>query len=442
MCNDMRRLFGLLTIILLSLPSTAQISVSPYSIFGNGDQASDRFVYQDLMGGIQSGLRDPLQMNIGQPASYSALEYATIEIGGFYQNTYLSDASQSLTSRTGGFSYVAFGFRLTDDWGMSFGLTPETNIGYDIRSRADLGFSGAEIQYQGVGGYNRGYFGMSYEFFDRLSIGVNGNYIFGAADRSTIALMDDRNFYSTAQVENIRGSGFTYNAGIQYSHTFGPDSLSEFVIGATYKPNAVIDGTLNDLFYTFTVQNNTGIRTPKDTVYNIDDESVDVIFNSNYGAGFSYGKRHSRLLQYAWSISGDYQMYGRSELNTSSELRGEYQDGYRIALGGQFIPYYALDMNQGSYLSQVDYRAGLYYESTGLMLNEQVITDRGLSLGFGLPLGRRTATTSDVKIASLNIGMILGQRGNRTDGNLQEVYTRFVVGLTLNDKWFTQFKYR
>ena len=441
MRSDLRRVIGLLLFTLVTGSLSAQNAISPYSIFGIGERESGRFAHQIGMGGLSAGVRDPLQLNVLQPASYSNLKYTTIEIGGFYQESLLSDASQTASTSTGGFNYLAFGFPLMDGWGMAFGVSPYSKVGYDILTRSSYPFSDATVQYQGDGGFDRFYIGQAIEVLPGLSLGINGSYYFGSMARTTTAFFDSDGFYNTTQEESVGATGFSFDAGLQYNMYFGADSARELIIGASYANPTTMSGELNDLFYTFT-EGQGGNRNYRDTVYNIEGREVDVIFNSNYNLGFTYGGRHPQLVQYAWSFGADYQILNRNELNSSSEVRGTYNNGFRATIGGQMIPYFAFDMDRGSYLTQMDYRFGAYYEDIGLVVNGESLTDAGLTLGFGFPLGRRTQTTGDVKLAMLNVGMIFGRRGSNNSGNIEENYARFVVGLTLNDKWFTQFKYR
>ena len=82
------------------------------------------------------------------------------------------------------------------------------------------------------------------------------------------------------------------------------------------------------------------------------------------------------------------------------------------------------------YWERVTYRAGLYYEHTGIVLKDKSINDFGITFGASLPIqGLSNAT----------IGAAWGQRG---DGSvLKENYLTLKVALTLNDKWFQRTKY-
>ncbi|GGH65839.1 membrane protein [Phaeocystidibacter marisrubri] len=438
MRSDFRRLFGLSVLILFAASATGQ-TVSPYSIFGNGERESGKLANQLGMGGISTGLRDPLQINISQPASYSSLLYTTIEIGGFYQETFLNDGAQQVQTNSGGFNYLSLGFPLGEKLGMSIGLLPYSKVGYDIEARTSTPFSDANVQYSGEGGFDRAYFGLGWELYKGLSVGANGSYYFGSSERLTTVLFDNTNFYHITREENILASGFSWDAGVQYQMNFSGDR--DLILGATFTPKTTMSGEVNDLQYTFT-QNASGTRFYNDTVYSTQAKNVNVVFNSNYSFGFTFGGRHEQLVQHAWSFGAGYKLMNRDELTASTEIRGEYQQGFRANIGGQMIPYYTFDMNRGNYFSQIDYRLGAFYENTGLVVGGEAINDFGGTIGLGLPIGRRTQAPGDVKLATLNIGMIVGRRGTEASGNISETYTRFVVGLTLNDKWFTQFKYR
>lgn len=419
--------------------SVAGQTVSPYSIFGNGDRETGRLVGQQGMGGLSAGLRDPMQLNVSQPASYSSLLYTTISIGGFYQEIQLKDASKTLKTSAGGFNYLTFGFPLAEGLGLSAGLQPYSKVGYNINSRISTSFSDAKVLYSGTGGFDKAYLGLGWEVVKGLSVGVNGNFLFGSTDRLTTVVFDDISFYNVLRNENIAGNGFTWDAGVQYKTNVG--RKNDLTVGATYMPSSQFVGSLNDYQASFT-QNANGDRIFRDTVYAAQDENVNINFNSSLSLGFTFGGRSERLVQHAWSVGADFQMLNRSELSSSSLLRGEFQNGFRVNVGGQIIPAYAFERDRGGYLSQVDYRLGAYYENSGLVLGGEAINDMGASLGFGFPIGRRSLAPGDVKFAMLNIGMIVGRRGTMVSNNIEETYAKFLVGLTINDKWFTQFKYR
>ena len=135
-----------------------------------------------------------------------------------------------------------------------------------------------------------------------------------------------------------------------------------------------------------------------------------------------------------FGIQYDYEkMSDLSDLDTRSIV--SYSDKHRIALGGYWIPDYK---SYNSYMRTVTYRAGLYYEKTGIAVagNDgfEDINDYGITFGMGLPIGRD-------KFSSLNIAADLGQKGSTNGGLIRETYAKLKISFNLNDLWFLKRKY-
>jgi hypothetical protein len=81
----------------------------------------------------------------------------------------------------------------------------------------------------------------------------------------------------------------------------------------------------------------------------------------------------------------------------------------------------------------VVYRAGLYYEKTGLNINSESINEFGISFGLGLPVG-------DL-FSNANLGFEIGKRGTTKNNLIQENFVNFQLSLSLNDRWFQKRKY-
>jgi hypothetical protein len=99
-------------------------------------------------------------------------------------------------------------------------------------------------------------------------------------------------------------------------------------------------------------------------------------------------------------------------------------------VGGYYIPNYTSFSN---YFDRITYRAGLKYEKTGLVVNNQSINDIGMTLGAGFPI---TGSFSNV-----NVGLEYGKRGTTAAGLIQENYFNFSMSFSFNDRWFVQRKF-
>jgi hypothetical protein len=79
------------------------------------------------------------------------------------------------------------------------------------------------------------------------------------------------------------------------------------------------------------------------------------------------------------------------------------------------------------------YRSGVYFEKTGLIINDQSIKEFGMSFGLGIPVGSM--------FSNLNLALEIGTRGTKDANLVEEKFTNFKMSLSLNDRWFIKRKY-
>ena len=78
------------------------------------------------------------------------------------------------------------------------------------------------------------------------------------------------------------------------------------------------------------------------------------------------------------------------------------------------------------------------YAQTLLELKNTPLTEYGLSLGVGLPVGRNFLLQN---FSLVNIGIEVGQRGTTQKGLIKEQFIRATIGFTINDRWFVRAKF-
>src|SRR5690606_8037919 len=137
-------LYTALSIFLL-FSTTAQAqratTSSPYSRYGLGELRGDALPQLRAMGGITTGVRylnGYGNINVGNPASYSALGLTTIDVGLFGNITELSQNNLAENSYNFSLSHINFGIPLGRPGGISFGIMPrseERRVGKECRSR-------------------------------------------------------------------------------------------------------------------------------------------------------------------------------------------------------------------------------------------------------------------------------------------------------------------
>ena len=87
----------------------------------------------------------------------------------------------------------------------------------------------------------------------------------------------------------------------------------------------------------------------------------------------------------------------------------------------------------------MEYRLGFIYDETYLNLNNTNINRYAVTFGLGLPLAPSQTLTTFYKI---NLSAEVGRRGTLENGLVKENYVNLHLSFTLNDKWFTRYKYQ
>jgi hypothetical protein len=106
-----------------------------------------------------------------------------------------------------------------------------------------------------------------------------------------------------------------------------------------------------------------------------------------------------------------------------------------MSFGLQFQPEYKVLENLATLkaFEKITYRAGYYQQSLPYLSNGEQYQERGLTLGFGLPL------LAQVSLSSINLGLTFGQRSvPNTDWSEQFIGARvsLIMAPSNFEKWF------
>ena len=121
--------------IFITIASFAQNNnTSAYSFFGIGDVNKSNTVEELSMGGVGVSMSDNFHLNFSNPAASSALKFTTYSLALENKNVTAKDASGTEKAATTYLSYLALGIPLGEKGGMSFGLLPNSAVGYNLKS--------------------------------------------------------------------------------------------------------------------------------------------------------------------------------------------------------------------------------------------------------------------------------------------------------------------
>lgn len=436
---------GILTVpfFIFSLVLNAQVnSVSPYSKLGLGENYPETYARSLGFAGASIGVIDPLNINFSNPASYSALQLSTFEVGFEASIFEQKQLNPDINNRNGsaGLRYFSFGTSLTNWWGSAVGLQPYSFKGYDISSSRTLDDSiNVTDRFVGSGGLNQIYWGNAFKVAKGLSIGVNAAFIFGKIEENAYVLFDDSKFVNTKIEEYASIKGFHFDYGLQYNYTF--ENGKDIGVGITYGNAMDLNADIGNYYYTFRGQ--VGSENPVDSLSISSNTSGKVRLPGEFGFGLGYGKMNEQIMQYSWMLSADFEWQKASEY-VSYDGTSNIDDNYKIEFGAFVRPRFAFEKlnRNNAYWSAVEYRLGTFYKQTPYTIAGTRILDYGITFGLGFPVLQRNMAPGEVKVSTINTGIVLGRRGTTANGLIQENYLNIYIGVTLNDKWFVKYKYR
>ncbi len=394
-----------------------QSTSSPYSYFGIGETKFKGTPEQKAMGGLGI-LPDSTHINLSNPASYSTLLLTNISISGGTNFNKQTTTQESGTVQRTSLDYLAIGIPM-GKFGVGFGLNPQTAVGYKVQTTNED--TSTANRFTGEGGSNRVFAGGAYQITPQLNFGLEANYYFG--EISTIGRVSTSGTQFISRYNNdIQVSGLGFNLGLMYKTKIF--QKYQLYTSATYSPEYKLNYDRESSIGTVSY-NQSGIEY-YDEFVQLDPEKGKYTMPSKFSAGAGVGQLRK------WLIGAEFTAFGKSNFVPLSGTTVDYdsENGMRVSLGGYYTPKYNSFTN---YFHRVTYRAGLRYEKTGLIVNDQSINDMGISVGAGLPIGNG--------FSDLTFAFEYGRRGTTTNNLVREDYFNITIGLSITDRWFRKFLY-
>lgn len=442
----MMRWIGLIFTCFFINNVTAQEN-SPYSRYGLGDMAPNQNIVNRAMGGIVAGYSDLQSVNFNNPASFGNLSYAApgylrnsiFEFGSEVDNRVLKSINPAakFSSTNLIVSYIQLGMpvklkKLNKKGlflGVSFGLKPVSKINYKIfKLERKTGVDSIATLYEGSGGVSEANVGAGIRY-KKFNVGFNTGYRFGTKDYSTRLnfLNDTVTYYNSNSSSKTNFAGIFLNMGLQYEIATKKKGLIR--LGAYGNLSQNMKGTEN-LTRETVKYDATSASYRVDSVFQ-KSQSGTVVYPASYGAGFTYRDSSNH-----WMIGVDYEKTYWSKYRFFNQ-QDQVKDSWKIRAGTEFSP--AGLNNIKNYWSAVKYRAGFYYGSNYISINNNNLPEFGFSFGAGLPLKLRRSFY-ETQTSFLNTAIEFGSRGNKKS-NVRDNTFRISVGLSIGDLWFNRSKY-
>lgn len=387
---------------------------SPYTRYGLGQLADYGSANSRAMGGVAFALRDKFHINSANPASYTAVDSLTFIFDGgvTLQKDNLSNGTIKMNANNSSFDYITMQFRAAPWAGVSLGLLPYSNVGYQFGTTMDDEVNpdnANTVTYQGEGGLHRIYLGAGFKIFKNLSVGANISYLWGQISRTTSeSFVSNSAILPLSRSVSVDIKSYMLDFGVQYTHQFS--KKHQATVGVVFTPG-------HDLNNTTTITTQTGNTS---TGYTIASRDTVATFGIPSTLGFGVAYQYDGRL----TVSADLlvQQWSKKSYMNNNEA---YCDRGKIALGAEYFP----NPMGRSYLSHVKYRLGAFYSKPYYKVQGvRGAAEYGFTAGFGLPIPR---TRSYVNLSA----QFVRTEGKQTNF-LNENSFRLCVGVTFNERWF------
>jgi hypothetical protein len=394
---------------------------SPYSIGGLGEIAFKGNAINRLMGGLDI-VSDSLHANLNNPASLGDLKLVTYSLGLNYKSTKLSSSASNESVTSASIDYLVVAIP-TKKFTFGFGILPATSVGYRLQSVIE----GDDInnvvnRNEGFGGLNQTFLSIGFKFFEFLNFGVSANYNFGKITNESSRQEQNIDF-GTFFTKTSSLAGFNYRFATQLKIPL--TSKVRLDAMAYYVPNNSLTATNESVYFTrsVTTQDLGDFENLDLAAINLNETSISLGNQYSFGLGITKDKK--------WFVGGQYSRRNSADyVNNFISLDNiTYANGSRLSFGGFYLPDYS---SITSYWKRIVYRAGVRFEDTGVLFNNQPLKETGISFGVSLPMAG---------FSNANIGLEFGKRGSQDNGLIQESYWNLIVGLSLNDIWFIKRKF-
>lgn len=400
---------------------------SPYSQYGLGILSDQSQSQSRGMGGVGIGMRSGKFVNTLNPASYSSVDSLTmiIDAGVSGQITNFKEGGKKVNANNANFEFVSASFRILPKVGLSVGVLPFTNIGYNYTSSTpsdnDPNVT-ANTTNSGSGGIHQAYLGFGYNIFKGLSVGANVAYLWGTYTRSISTTLSETT--ASAMARSYTGNVMNYKVdfGLQWEQQLNKADI--LTVGLTYglghniggKPQVTTTSTWTGGYDTKTLEATDGLSIP-------------------HTAGFGLSLNHANK----WLVAADYtfQKWGVIDYPMLNNTTGEYistsdllKDRHKVAVGAEWTP----DYMSRSLLKRINYRIGASFNTPYIKVNGQDgPKEYSVSAGFGIPI---TNTWNNRSMLSIS-----GQWCHAAANDLITENTfRINIGLTFNERWFMKWK--
>lgn len=388
--------------------TSAQDNLSPYSRYGYGNLRDNATSAQRAMGGVGYAMQSGRQINVMNPASYAAIDSLTFlfDMGINMTRLWASDEDNKTKNFGGGLDYITMQFPVGKIMGASFGLLPYSSTGYSFGDKISNGSNA----FQGSGSINLLYAGVAIRpYIPGFSVGANISYMFGTTRNDNYVYTTSGSTSLFERVMEVRDYHLQF--GAQYGINFTRDFRA--TLGVTYSPGKDFRGK------TYGIKYDVNADATPDTIQTLNLRG-NYSMPDTWGAGLNVNIANKLMVE----VDYTYQPWKNVRYATLEGYEGtRFDNRWKIAVGAEYTPNF-----RGNWIQRVNYRIGAFHDNDYIMIGDNNVRRRGVTLGFGLPAPRSKTV--------LNLGLEYSTRRAYPNPLVKENYLFITLGINFNESWF------
>ncbi len=401
---------------------------SPYSQYGLGVLSDQTSGFNRGMNGVGLGFHEHNQINYLNPASYASLDSMTFifDAGISGQIINFEENGVRKNAKNANFEYAVAGFRLLPHVGMSFGIIPFTNIGYDYSNTNWVNPTDKDAYYtntyHGEGGFHQAYVGAGWSPVAGLSVGVNFSYLWGNYTKYVSNSYSNSAYKSLIRSYSTRVNSYKLDLGVQYTHQVSKKDW--LTVGVTFSPKHNLGASADMNIISSNSQTGTA-----DTLSFSIPKAYQLPTMIGAGLMWNHNGQLKVGLDYTlqkWGALG-YPSFDGSKYFLES---GVYKNRHKLNLGAQ----YCYGERNRAFFKRVAYRLGASYATPYYKVNGvDGPKELAVSAGFGIPIMNSYNNRSQLNISGQWVR-------SSAKGLIKENYFRLNIGFTFNEDWFKKWK--
>ena len=398
------------------------------------------------MAGAGIAFTEPFVVLSDNPASYSGLLRPSFDVTVLGERLALRTTDLSAQRSQVSFMGFAIGVPFAQGrWGLALGLSPMSDVSYEVVDRASTEVGEVVRSYTGTGGLDKIFAGVGHTVYaqradtlghlgNRLRVGANFNFMFGSVEQTRDAVYpisggfsQFRSFSSLVLRAPSGEIGATWEGDLT-RRTQREGNNWRYAIGATAQLPVSFNATWSSSSTTYGV-NSAGTETIRDSVQYLDGAPGTVDVPVGFGLGFSV--RDQR-----WLFTAEVRHRDWAALKADVPGReglGSLRAANTFIAASRFTP-----SAEGTLFQRSTYRAGFRYAQEYQVVEGQGLDAMAMSAGISIPLNALQTNSH------LNLGVEVGQRGTTANGLIQERYSAIWLGLTLTpwkgERWLQPYR--